>query len=181
MQRCTKDILKANLVASTHYQQMEELTDFEPNGVNAGFLGLKDYTTEIQEKTDSAGLGVGGGGSSLPNNLPSILYSGLLNRAKEKPKTLRITNSPAEMEKLDRTVEQLMKKEGLDKASLDVLCEDVAKSSTTNDKYMRRNLVNKAAEAMQENEPAPAEKEQDKTLDKTKKKTKEKEKRIGGS
>ena len=149
--RLVKDVLKANLAASLYEQERKERSSTNKlNGVNKGIMEFQKYYDTLNEQVegDNEGpnFGTSGGGSSLATDMPTIVYSGLQYRAVEKPPTMERMLQPDQVRQLDATAEQIMRADGLDKASLDEVCKKVAKWDY-NQQYRGENMLVKARQA----------------------------------
>ncbi len=145
-----KDVLKANLAASLYDQELRERRSTnKPNGVNKGIMEFQKYydtlTEQVEGDNEGPNFGTSGGGSSLAADMPTMVHSGLQNRAVEKPPTIERMLHPDQVRQLDDTAEQIMRNDGLDKASLDEVCRKVANWGY-NQQYRGENLIGKVGE-----------------------------------
>ena len=147
-----KTILKANLAASIYEKERQERRNSTKlNGVNKGPVEFEKYTNELSDRAygddsdEEMGLGTSGGGSTLAANMPTIVISGLQYRVIEKPPTMERMLQPDQLRQLDRAAEQVMRSEGLDKASLDQVCQKV--TSWSSREYRGENMIVKAHQA----------------------------------
>ena len=146
-----KDVLRSNLVDRYYYMDLEKRTSTShPNGLNEDVIAFDQYIEELSDKLDELGeSGPGiiavGGGSSLPTKMPSMLISGLRNRAQQKAPIIYDVGDPEWAKKMDDTLNKIVRLDGLDEMTIDEICTKVVLPAKSMSRYGQDKIVQLAA------------------------------------
>lgn len=155
--RCTRDILKTNLFTNQYVQANSNATSVSNrNKQTKEYHDLVDHSKQMMVKYPSSAFSAKGG-SSTPASPGAMLITGLTQRTIPKPELMDVLGNPAAMSKFDAAIDDLIKREGLDKATTRQLSDQLtmadAFTGTSLEQKMLRAAQEKKGPEQEKNEP----------------------------
>ena len=132
-----------------------------PNPRNENYMALDAYIATLPGPVN--GMAAGKDGSTAPTYPKVVMRGGLRSRTIPKPDIMSQVASPKSMAELDEGLDNLIRKDGLDKLGIDELSTTLAVSRPGANEYTAESLMDKILEANNQPQEQP-----DKTVDREK-------------
>ena len=128
-----KDALKANIATNTYRNQKQETTKRDRDtGKNKDLLTVVEYSDDLKKRTgkpDDQGVSsANGNSSSLPSTLDTVFQTGVEYRVMQKPQAMLDVDDPQQMDALDKEIERMIEKNGIDRKPLEELNHGLGKN-----------------------------------------------------
>ena len=132
-QRYAKDILKYNVVSQRYTAEVIMAESIHPNELNKDYLAMQKEAEKIPLEEQMPGA----------DNPQLMFMTGMASRVKPKPKVMNEVANSKRMEELDKSLDNLIQKEGLAQRSVEDLCESLARITDASKEYSGEKLADK--------------------------------------
>ena len=138
---CVRDIMKYRMIVHQYMTTSQANTGVGNSQQNKIYDDFLENAVGLTAKYPNVKASFGSrGGSSVPLSPSSVMITALTNRTVPKPEVLDVIGNEKSMAAIDASLDDLIRKEGLDKATTRQICDRIAIKNDLNGEQVEKML-----------------------------------------